>query len=384
MLRAMAASHQNERGGPTVTTDLGHGRKRHGRRAGAERRTPEVLLTPYRPVALVDAHGSACTAAAAARDKGGISVAHHRRFAVALLVSLLILSACTGSKSEVEMGESDDNRSETTMHETTLEVATDIAVGYTDRGDGPPVLLIHAGVFADWFVPMATEPVLDRFRVVRLRRAGYLEGRRPGHHVTLADHAAHAAAVADELGMRDAVVVGHSSGALIALELAAARPDIVASLVLFEPAPGGALAPDGVRMGIAEALNGLDVEARYDAFMAGAPDHRDVVRAALGDDGLARAIEESRWFFDDEVTAVNEWSFDTTRASSIHQPTTVIAGSNPMYRDIARRLASWLPRSTTITLDHADHLLPLRQPDVLAHLVADAVGACEVDRCPTE
>jgi pimeloyl-ACP methyl ester carboxylesterase len=299
-------------------------------------------------------------------------------------VSLLILSACTGSKSEVEMGESDDNRSETTMHETTLEVATDIAVGYTDRGDGPPVLLIHAGVFADWFVPMATEPVLDRFRVVRLRRAGYLEGRRPGHHVTLADHAAHAAAVADELGMRDAVVVGHSSGALIALELAAARPDIVASLVLFEPAPGGALAPDAVRMGIAEALNGLDVEARYDAFMAGAPDHRDVVRAALGDDGLARAIEESRWFFDDEVTAVGEWSFDATRASSIHQPTTVIAGSNPMYRDIARRLASWLPRSTTITLDHADHLLPLRQPDVLAHLVADAVGACEVDRCPTE
>ena len=76
-------------------------------------------------------------------------------------------------------------------------------VEYSDRGDGPAVLLIHAGVFADWFQPLAAQPTLDTLRVVRLRRAGYVEGHRPSTHVTLADHARHAAEVADRLGIND-------------------------------------------------------------------------------------------------------------------------------------------------------------------------------------
>ena len=49
-------------------------------------------------------------------------------------------------------------------------------VKYSDRGDGPAVLLIHAGVFADSFMPLAAQPALDAVRVVRLRRAGYVAG----------------------------------------------------------------------------------------------------------------------------------------------------------------------------------------------------------------
>jgi hypothetical protein len=46
-------------------------------------------------------------------------------------------------------------------------------IGYTDRGDGPAMLLIHAGVSSEWFAPIADDPMLDGFRVIRIIRAGY-------------------------------------------------------------------------------------------------------------------------------------------------------------------------------------------------------------------
>ncbi|MEV0468625.1 alpha/beta fold hydrolase [Streptomyces prunicolor] len=52
---------------------------------------------------------------------------------------------------------------------------------------------------------------------------------------TLEAHAETVAAVLDDEGIKDAVLVGHSMGGAIAIVLAAARPDLVSRLVLAEP-----------------------------------------------------------------------------------------------------------------------------------------------------
>ena len=49
---------------------------------------------------------------------------------------------------------------------------------------------------------------------------------------SLADHVTTVAATLDEVGVRGAVVVGHSWGGMVALRLAHRRPDLVARLVL--------------------------------------------------------------------------------------------------------------------------------------------------------
>jgi pimeloyl-ACP methyl ester carboxylesterase len=46
-------------------------------------------------------------------------------------------------------------------------------IEYSEHGEGEPILLVHAGVFADWFLPMAASHALNGFRVIRVRRAGY-------------------------------------------------------------------------------------------------------------------------------------------------------------------------------------------------------------------
>lgn len=46
---------------------------------------------------------------------------------------------------------------------------------YRDRGDGErePLLLVHAGAFAEWFPGLPGRPVLDGFRLVGPVRLGY-------------------------------------------------------------------------------------------------------------------------------------------------------------------------------------------------------------------
>jgi hypothetical protein len=41
-------------------------------------------------------------------------------------------------------------------------------MGCTDSGgDSAALVLLHAGVFADWFVPLVNQPALRRVRVTR-------------------------------------------------------------------------------------------------------------------------------------------------------------------------------------------------------------------------
>src|SRR5438270_11018414 len=127
-----------------------------------------------------------------------------------------------------------------------LERATleGVELEYTVQGTGEPVLLIHAGVFADWFVPLLQEPRLAGYRLIHYHRVGYAGSSRPAGAVSIADQAAHARALLRSLGIDRAHVVGHSSGGNIALQLALDAPEMVASLTLLEPAlvdvPSGA------------------------------------------------------------------------------------------------------------------------------------------------
>ncbi len=112
-------------------------------------------------------------------------------------------------------------------------------------GDGPPVLLIHGmGGDADVWGE-ALEMLGERRRVIAYDRRGFTRSA----HAPVDDlqvHREDAAALLEALGAAPAVVVGWSSGGLIALDLALQRPDLVAGLVL-EEAPLHAAKRPGLR-----------------------------------------------------------------------------------------------------------------------------------------
>src|SRR5262245_42803651 len=101
--------------------------------------------------------------------------------------------------------------------------------------DGQPVLLISP-VLADGFLPFFSESALtEGYRLIRYHRRGWVGSTRTEGAVAVADHVADAAALLHHLGIRRPHVVGHSSSAAVAMQLAVDHPARVGSLGLFEP-----------------------------------------------------------------------------------------------------------------------------------------------------
>jgi pimeloyl-ACP methyl ester carboxylesterase len=100
------------------------------------------------------------------------------------------------------------------------------------RGSGPDLLLLCGlgDTHAAWSHQL--ESLAGRFRVTALDNRGVGRSSLPDGGFGVADMAADAAGVLDALGIERAHVMGFSMGGAIAQELALARPELVASLVL--------------------------------------------------------------------------------------------------------------------------------------------------------
>lgn len=102
-------------------------------------------------------------------------------------------------------------------------------------GSGPPLLLLHGGPALTDYMDMLA-PEVGGWRTVRYQQRG-LAPSTPSGPFTVERHVADAVAVLDTLGIRRAVVLGHSWGGYLAPQLALAHRDRVAGLVLVDP-PG--------------------------------------------------------------------------------------------------------------------------------------------------
>jgi pimeloyl-ACP methyl ester carboxylesterase len=103
-------------------------------------------------------------------------------------------------------------------------------------GKGPPLVLVHGLAGAAYnFTELA--PLLARRRRVLVPDLPGHGGTAPLPAVeTMGDLARHVAAVAEHEGMAPADVLGYSLGGVVALRLAAERPEAVSALVLLASA----------------------------------------------------------------------------------------------------------------------------------------------------
>ena len=120
---------------------------------------------------------------------------------------------------------------------------------------GPAVLFLHtlAGNAAHWTAQL--EHVRAARRAVALDLRGHGRSAPPADaEYDLAAQAADVAAVADALGLERFALVGHSYGAGIALEYAAAHPERVTHLLVADPVGDGTGTPEAEIRPFLEAL----------------------------------------------------------------------------------------------------------------------------------
>ncbi|MBV9282542.1 MAG: alpha/beta hydrolase [Chloroflexi bacterium] len=209
----------------------------------------------------------------------------------------------------------------------------------------------------------------------------------PDRHLTIEEHARHCAALIAHLGLDRVHYVGHSSSCLIGLQLTLDHPELVRSLTLLEPAPGGALhGPadmDFVRRVVVPAMGAFtsgDLTGAFDMFMTGVggADHRRILEDGLGIEGYRRAVRESAFYFADEVRAVQEWRFGEAEAGRISQPMLVVEGGDshrlgPLNSEVVGTLAGLLPHAETELVGGVNHMMPLQDPDAVGRVIADFV-----------
>ena len=106
---------------------------------------------------------------------------------------------------------------------------------FADRGDGPPVLVIHGSPGGyDQGLVYGEELRRRGFRVIAISRPGYLRTPlRTG--VTMEEQADAMDDLLSSLGIRRCAVIAVSEGSPSAIELARRHPDRVASLALISP-----------------------------------------------------------------------------------------------------------------------------------------------------
>jgi len=175
-------------------------------------------------------------------------------------------------------------------------------------------------------------------------------------------------------------VVGHSYGGLIAILAALEVPELVRSLVLFEP----------VAMGVLDPVADADAEAQLDAVHVPWGETPEAHEAWLrgfvdywggggGWDGLrdeARAeFRRVGWVVHEGVATLAKDKTPGSAYSVIRCPVTLItAERSPLAAGrVVGHLGRCLPNARVITLPGVGHMAPLAQADQVNDLIVEAL-----------
>lgn len=243
------------------------------------------------------------------------------------------------------------------------------------KGQGPPVVFFHGPWGLIW------NPFLDdlarSFAVHAPEHPGTSPGRPDDIYLLdgLWDLVLCYEELLDGLGLSRAALIGHSFGAMVACEVAAARPDRVSRLVLIDalglwrddvPVPNWMLLPHGELASC--VFRDAEGEAARRMF-------------ALPEDPEAQVLTRVRLQWAMGATGKFLWPIpDRGLKKRIHRvqaPTLLIWGTEdrivpPVYAaEFARRIAG----ARVETVDQAGHAPHLEHPEIVARLVRDFLSA---------
>ena len=118
-----------------------------------------------------------------------------------------------------------------TVGDLAFEVRSSLSPG---SGESPFVLIHGIGV-SHRYLARLHRALAETSDVHSIDLPGFGGVPKPGSPVTVAEMAGGLAGVLENLGLSDAVLVGHSMGAQWVVELAVQRPDLVGSVVVIGP-----------------------------------------------------------------------------------------------------------------------------------------------------
>ena len=250
---------------------------------------------------------------------------------------------------------------------------------YEVSGRGEPAVFIHGAFIADTFRPLLAEPSLaSRYQLILYHRRGYAGSSHPSEPVSVARQAADCRALLHHLGVERAHVVGHSYGAIVALQLALESPGVVHSLALLEPGLMVGASAQGYRESLArgvERYREAGAEVVVDEFLqARWPGYRATLERVLPG-AFAQAVADAETWFEREASGQLGWHFGEAEFQRISQPTLSVLGGESdahwsRFGETHRLLLGWLPRGEGFVLPGTTHFMQIESPRGMAEALA--------------
>lgn len=279
-------------------------------------------------------------------------------------------------------------QAEDSMYPTEHRVPVDGASLYVRSiGRGQPLIVLHGGPdFDHRYLLPELDRLKDVFRLIYYDQRG--RGRSADHvrpeDVSLASDLDDIDKVRQHFGLDAPALLGHSWGAVLALEYALRHPTRVSHLILMSPAPASASDVEVMRKAYLEQLGADMADRQRDiiaspAYQAGDPEtvaarYRIHFKPALkeaedyeklmarmkagfisqGREGIlkARAVEDRLYLDTWQVPGYDL----LPKLRDLNIPTLVIVGDHDFIPvEVAERIARAIPNGTLVTIEDCGH-----------------------------
>ena len=230
-------------------------------------------------------------------------------------------------------------------------------LAYESHGDGVPLLLVTGTALAmPHWPPPAIDALAADYRVIVYDHRGMGASSPTDRDVSMRSLAGDAAALLDHLGVGASHVLGWSLGSAVAQELALARPDLVASLVLYatwgrsdgflrsllaalrSPWAHGDAATGVAALGVGQSPEGLENPELLAVMAAGQPFMPHTPEQI--------AMTARQWDADEAHDSLD-------RLPGITAPTTVIVGEQDLLTPprLSRQVAERIPGARLVLVE---------------------------------
>ncbi|GGP81438.1 alpha/beta hydrolase [Saccharothrix coeruleofusca] len=236
---------------------------------------------------------------------------------------------------------------------------------------GPTVVLVHGWACDRRDYDEVAEHLSGEFRVIAVDLAEHGESRSTREVWTIGEFARDVAAVLDAEAVEECVVVGHSLGGAVTVEIGRLRPDVVTHIValdalhylfLFEAADEERA--EGLLRSVREDFAGL-VRSMVEA---GSPAGTD---EAVKDAYFEKMVSVRQPAGVRAFEGLVAWDMDEA-LNEVEQPITVFGVRSLVTREALDRLGD---RVEFVLVDLGSHHFHVESPKATAELIAGVVGA---------
>jgi pimeloyl-ACP methyl ester carboxylesterase len=263
-----------------------------------------------------------------------------------------------------------------------LQLPDGAEIRYVEVGTGQPLVLLHPlRSQLDYFQRLIPLLLQDEYRILALDLPGFGYSKIPAQAVPDEPYLRSSVmAFMKALELKDAVLLGESIGATLALTTAAALPDRVARVAAINPYDYGERFGGGVRrskggvvVGLFELLGQFAPESRAmlrRLLEGGLTDPRDLPEALVAE---YEAVGRRSGYRRTEAMVYKHWHSWVSAIEhyrNVTVPVTLVYGdqdwSKPAERDLRRQL---LPKVSLCILTDASHFLSLQRPEQIESLI---------------